>query len=428
MDKKLQVIFFIFLFLLSYFLVNTLPLLFNTFIRLNLVMSFNNNSTIIRGQQYYQHYNNKPEFTISPPILSPQHQHQFDTTTTIHHHHNSHKEEDCWDSVSTIEESSVFSSPSSPSSSSLSSCSSINNSMNNLSAVSSNYINEKTNKMSISNLLNKDHDNNNATKTRSSSSSFSFASFRRKKQKPTQSLPSSTRGTFSMPAFFSQPNNARSLLMPPPVYYHQTFSPSSYQSSNVYQQRSHYAPPRNATTTTVKSRNSKHDHQPRSSSSSKDCATSLASEVNNCLSSSYVTKTAANGHNGNDNNYNKTHNDFRANDTIPPINHNQQLDTTMSFSNQIKQEQEESNNSFSPAGANMEVEVEDDSQISKKAKTNAAYIYDNLSADCDPLLLFQNHQEWIPKLEVFNKRPMVRISWKGKAVVKFVKFYAQRIN
>lgn len=50
----------------------------------------------------------------------------------------------------------------------------------------------------------------------------------------------------------------------------------------------------------------------------------------------------------------------------------------------------------------------------KKSGTGAAHIYDNLSADCDQAALFLNSEEWIPNLEVFNRKPTIRVSWKGK--------------
>ncbi|KAG2206865.1 hypothetical protein INT47_007622 [Mucor saturninus] len=51
--------------------------------------------------------------------------------------------------------------------------------------------------------------------------------------------------------------------------------------------------------------------------------------------------------------------------------------------------------------------------INKKAKTSEAYIYDTLSADWDQAAVFLNNEHWIPNVDVFNRRPMVRISWKG---------------
>lgn len=57
---------------------------------------------------------------------------------------------------------------------------------------------------------------------------------------------------------------------------------------------------------------------------------------------------------------------------------------------------------------------EEEDQLMKKAKTEAASVYDSLSAECDQATVFLNKEEWIPSLEVFNRRPTVRISWKGK--------------
>lgn len=53
-------------------------------------------------------------------------------------------------------------------------------------------------------------------------------------------------------------------------------------------------------------------------------------------------------------------------------------------------------------------------EFTKKSGTGAAHIYDNLSADCDQATLFLDAEEWIPNLEVFNRKPTIRVSWKGK--------------
>lgn len=62
---------------------------------------------------------------------------------------------------------------------------------------------------------------------------------------------------------------------------------------------------------------------------------------------------------------------------------------------------------------------EEEDQLMKKAKTEAASVYDGLSAECDQATVFLNKEEWIPSLEVFNRRPTVRISWKGKISIIF---------
>ncbi|KAI8640621.1 hypothetical protein BD408DRAFT_419374 [Parasitella parasitica] len=67
-------------------------------------------------------------------------------------------------------------------------------------------------------------------------------------------------------------------------------------------------------------------------------------------------------------------------------------------------------------------------EIIKKSGTSAAYTYDNLSADCDQATLFLGSEEWIPSLEAFNRKPTIRISWKGpplkiKTMPYFVKLH-----
>ncbi|KAK4513957.1 uncharacterized protein ATC70_005964 [Mucor velutinosus] len=60
----------------------------------------------------------------------------------------------------------------------------------------------------------------------------------------------------------------------------------------------------------------------------------------------------------------------------------------------------------------------------KKSGTSAAHTYDNLSADCDQASLFRNSEEWIPSLEVFNRRPTIRVSWKGSPLkIKTMPYY-----
>ncbi|KAI8970123.1 hypothetical protein BDF20DRAFT_990433 [Mycotypha africana] len=62
--------------------------------------------------------------------------------------------------------------------------------------------------------------------------------------------------------------------------------------------------------------------------------------------------------------------------------------------------------------------------ISKKSKTEAASMFDNLSVDCDPTTLFVGAEEWIPSDDVFNRRPHVRIQWKGSPLkIKNMPYY-----
>lgn len=68
---------------------------------------------------------------------------------------------------------------------------------------------------------------------------------------------------------------------------------------------------------------------------------------------------------------------------------------------------------YIPAKVQEEGEGEEEENLIKKAKTDAAAVYDNLTAESDQAVLFLNKEEWIPSLEVFNRKPTVRISWKG---------------
>ncbi|GAN11079.1 hypothetical protein MAM1_0466c10634 [Mucor ambiguus] len=68
--------------------------------------------------------------------------------------------------------------------------------------------------------------------------------------------------------------------------------------------------------------------------------------------------------------------------------------------------------------------AEPPTEFSKKSGTGAAHIYENLSADCDQATLFLNSEEWIPSLEVFNRRPTIRVSWKGSPLkIKTMPYY-----
>lgn len=64
----------------------------------------------------------------------------------------------------------------------------------------------------------------------------------------------------------------------------------------------------------------------------------------------------------------------------------------------------------------------------KKSGTGAAHVYDNLSADCDQATLFLNSEEWIPSLEVFNRRPTIRVSWKGNCnIIDIISAHLNRL-
>ncbi|KAI8988695.1 hypothetical protein BDB01DRAFT_848826 [Pilobolus umbonatus] len=51
--------------------------------------------------------------------------------------------------------------------------------------------------------------------------------------------------------------------------------------------------------------------------------------------------------------------------------------------------------------------------ISKKAKTDAAVLYDNIDADSNFMELLGNKDEWMPNYDVFNRKPNIRIIWKA---------------
>lgn len=82
---------------------------------------------------------------------------------------------------------------------------------------------------------------------------------------------------------------------------------------------------------------------------------------------------------------------------IKPVAPNQDMEENGNFTQAVDQQQPQ----------------KEDICANKKAKTSEAYIYDNLSADWDQATVFLNNEHWIPNVEVFNRRPMVRISWKG---------------
>ncbi|KAL9538817.1 hypothetical protein MBANPS3_010660 [Mucor bainieri] len=68
--------------------------------------------------------------------------------------------------------------------------------------------------------------------------------------------------------------------------------------------------------------------------------------------------------------------------------------------------------------------AEPSTEFIKKSGTGAAHIFENLSADCDQAALFLNSEEWIPSLEVFNRRPTIRVSWKGSPLkIKTMPYY-----
>lgn len=340
-------------------------------------MSFGSTATSKEQYQHHQHFNNKSEF-ISPPFNSKQQQFTF--------HNSPHRliEEDCWDSASTEE----FSmSPSSPSSSSSSSCSSVT--MNDPSM----HIRKKK-KMSLSNILNNDDDTLTFSPSPSVSAPFSSS---RKKQKPIQSLPSSTEGAFFIPAFTAEDTTK---LLPPLIRQRQISTYSTLSSIPRSCRRSHSPTARTSKWKQRQLRNR------------GDCAPYTAIEDH---SFSYVLSAPkiTNNNNGDDDYQGRKHLlSSIISSNIPPLDNKEAIVATAitssssSLSNQIG----DSSNSLANA---IEGEVVEDPQINKKAKTNAAYIFDNLSADCDQSVLFMNSEEWIPKLEVFDRRPMVRISWKG---------------
>lgn len=53
----------------------------------------------------------------------------------------------------------------------------------------------------------------------------------------------------------------------------------------------------------------------------------------------------------------------------------------------------------------------------KKAKTDAAAAYDRVDISIDDAQVFDN--EWIPSLDAFDKKPGVRVHWKGEMKVLF---------
>lgn len=61
------------------------------------------------------------------------------------------------------------------------------------------------------------------------------------------------------------------------------------------------------------------------------------------------------------------------------------------------------------------VTPKEDVMVIKKSQTNAAALYDSLTAASDPEELLKDAKEWMPSYEVFNRRPVVRISWKGNS-------------
>jgi hypothetical protein len=204
-----------------------------------------------------------------------------------------------------------------------------------------------------------------------SSSSIS-ASARRKQKKPNPSLPSSTAGVFQMP-FVSNNSLTRD---------HRTsiaFISPEEPSSTLPQF------PNDTEVITKKKR--KHRN---------DCATDNSTI---CLAS-----------------IKKQHSNSRSKInymSIHAILDKEQLEKTDKepLETQPPKERTEISNDATATSA------DEDGGVSKKAKTDAALVYDNLSADSDQATLFRNSEEWIPSLEVFNRKPTVRISWKGKCLI-----------
>lgn len=202
------------------------------------------------------------------------------------------------------------------------------------------------------------------------SSPVIIASNRRKQKKPNPSLPSSTLGAFQMP-FVShnclKSNYPTSISLIPSQGPPSTLSSFSNQTSA-------------AIATEIKRRN--------------DCGTARRKI---CLASMNKKQS-------------KRSIDYRMSihailsDDLPNKRiktNGEYQSTTQSFNEYIK-------HSYASVTSSSEEDA-----IHKKAKTDAALMYDNLSADSDEATLFRDAEEWIPNLKVFDGRPNVRISWKG---------------
>ncbi|KAI8371858.1 hypothetical protein BD560DRAFT_105797 [Blakeslea trispora] len=57
--------------------------------------------------------------------------------------------------------------------------------------------------------------------------------------------------------------------------------------------------------------------------------------------------------------------------------------------------------------------IEHEEELIVKKHTEAALVYDRLSADMSIATIFKGAEEWIPSYESFNRKPSVRVQWKG---------------
>lgn len=191
----------------------------------------------------------------------------------------------------------------------------------------------------------------------------------RRKQKPTQSLPRSTKGTFCMPTFVPTLSSPSTTTITT-----QWILPSN-QEHLPQKKRKHQQTSPDCKLTPIKKIptvmiDNISDTERSQLGDIPAASTQLQIEPGNALTTEYVQTEEPN-----------------LETPHPP----------------------QSNSSQHP-----QQQSEEDTQTIKKAKTSAAYIFDNLSADMDQSAIFLNKEEWIPKLEVFDRRPSVRISWKGK--------------
>ncbi|KAI8071099.1 uncharacterized protein B0P05DRAFT_474045 [Gilbertella persicaria] len=59
-----------------------------------------------------------------------------------------------------------------------------------------------------------------------------------------------------------------------------------------------------------------------------------------------------------------------------------------------------------------------------KRSTEAALIYDELAADFDVAAAFKGAEEWIPTFDSFNRKPSVRVQWRGHPLkIKHMPYY-----
>lgn len=200
----------------------------------------------------------------------------------------------------------------------------------------------------------------------------------RRKQKPMQSLPRSTKGTFCMP----------------------TFVPTSSSSSPI---------PTTIPTQWIQSSNQEHLPQKKR----KHQQTSQSNGVIQCKltpTQRIPSNTSIMTNNTLVSSTKRTQPDeLPAASAQPKIAHGDVLTTDYIQSTEPIVE----TNDPPQSNSSQQQQSEEDTQTIKKAKTSAAYIYDNLSADMDQSVVFKDCEEWIPKLDVLDRRPHVRISWKG---------------